>query len=100
MLTLPAYLKAVPRPAPLHAVHQAIADGESWLYAWNLTSTTAWHRLSHETGVTEARLAEIAAGDPISSKELEALARVWRIDVGAVRSSLPYSIWDGPHSTG
>lgn len=68
---------------------QAIADGEPWLLAWTLHSTTSYRLLARESGVSDQRLDELYRGAIVSVEELAALARVWRVDLEQVRLTLP-----------
>jgi len=77
-----------PRWDPLPAVAQAIADGEPWLLAWTLHSTTPYRLLARESGVCDRRLDELYRGATVSAEELAALARVWRVDLEHVLPTL------------
>lgn len=91
-MTLPAYLKSVDQGPPLHAVMQAIADGEHWLLAWNRQTSVIYRLLAKESGVHEARLREIEAGEHATRAEVVALAKAWRVDPIAVEHTLPYRL--------
>jgi hypothetical protein len=78
-----------PHRKRLPAVAQAIAAGEPWLLAWTLQSTTPWHLLSSESGIPERRLDDLYRGADVSRTELVALARVWKVDVDQIVSTLP-----------
>lgn len=85
---VPLWIKFETVP-PLHAVAQAMAFGETWLFAWTMQSTTAWHWLSRESGLSEARLEAIDQGEPVTMQEVAALARGWRVKFADVLRSLP-----------
>jgi hypothetical protein len=78
-----------PVPAPLHAVAQDMAAGESWLLAWAMLSTIPYRRLSRESGIGEERLANIDRGAPITRSELAAFAKAWRVAPDAIVTTLP-----------
>lgn len=78
-----------PVPAPLHAVAQDIAAGESWLVAWAMLSTVPYRRLSRESGIGEERLRNIERGAPITRSDLIALAKAWKVDASAIVLTLP-----------
>jgi len=78
-----------PQWNPLSAVAQAIADGEPWLLAWSLLSTTSYRMLSRESGIGDRRLDEIYRGASVTAAELSALANAWRADVNDVILTLP-----------
>jgi hypothetical protein len=81
-----------PHWGPLPAVAQAIADGEPWLLAWTLHSTTPYRLLARESGVSIQRLDELYRGAAVSMEELAALARVWRVDLKQVLPTLPAGV--------
>jgi hypothetical protein len=89
MSDVPAYLKMVDTGPPLHAVMQAIAEGEHWLLAWNRQSTTIYRLLGKESSISNDRLREIEAGADVTIEEVVALARTWRVDPAAVVVTLP-----------
>lgn len=86
--TRPAWVND-PVPPPLHAVAQAIAAGETWLFAWAIHSTISYRHLSRETGIGEERLLKIDGGAPITRSELAAFAKAWKVEPEAIVLTLP-----------
>lgn len=82
------YLSDPPLP-PLQEVAQAIADGETWLFAWTMQSTVSYRHLSRDCRIKQERLLEIDAGEPMTLDELAALAKVWRVHPDDIRRTLP-----------
>jgi len=78
-----------PVPPPLQAVAEAMADGETWLFAWAIQSTVSYRLLSRECRIKEPRLLEIDAGSPITRDELAALAKVWKVTPADIMLTLP-----------
>jgi len=78
-----------PVPPPLHAVAQAIAAGETWLFAWAIHSTISYRHLSRDCGIGEERLLKIDEGAPITRSELAAFAKAWKVDADAIVLTLP-----------
>ena len=80
---------ALPDWRPLQAVQQAIADGETWLFAWALHSTVSYRHLSRDSGIPEHRLMEIDDGSPVTRSEFQALVSAWRADPKDVLVTMP-----------
>ena len=76
-------------PPPLQAVAQAIANGETWLFAWAMQSTISYRLLSRECRIKQERLLEIDEGAPITPDELAALARTWKVEPADIVRTLP-----------
>ena len=74
---------------PFQAVAQAMAAGDSWLFAWSTQSSVPFRRLHREAKVPDWRLTEIDRGSPVTREEIEALAKAWRVDVDDIVSMLP-----------
>jgi len=86
---LPAYLKRLDQGPPLHAVMQAIAEGDHWLLAWNRQTAVIYRLLGKESGLGDERLRAIEAGSPATDAEITALAKAWKVDPAAVAGTLP-----------
>lgn len=78
-----------PVPPPVHAVAQAIAAGETWLFAWAIHSTISYRHLSRESGIGEERLLKIDSGAPITRSELAAFAKAWKVEPASIITTLP-----------
>lgn len=74
---------------PYQAVAQAMAMGDSWLFAWCSQSSVPFRRLDREAKIPDWRLTEIDRGSPATMAEIEALARVWRVDRQDIITTLP-----------
>lgn len=74
---------------PYEAVAQAMALGDSWLTAWCSQSTVPFRRLDNEAKIPSTRLTAIDRGSPATMAEIDALARVWRVDPQDIITTLP-----------
>lgn len=64
---------------PDHAVARSIASGDGWFNAWVGQMRTPYVVLTKKTGIAEARLFELSAGQPPTLAEIEALAKLWLV---------------------
>ena len=74
---------------PYEAVAQAMATGDSWLFAWCSQSNVPFRRLDREAKIPDWRLAELDHGSPATRDEIDALAKAWRIDADDIIGTLP-----------
>ena len=71
-----------------HPVAQAINTGSYWFDAWQGQKCTPNHLLAKRTGLAQARLLALSAGDDVSRAELDALARAWAVSAGDLAKSI------------
>lgn len=71
-----------------HPVAKWIADGNDWFDAWVGQMCTPYVVLVKKTGIAEARLFELSAGEAPTLSEIEALSKVWYVTAEGLNASI------------
>lgn len=78
---------------PGHPVYRMMADGDSWLDAWQTQGGMTYPEITRRTGIPASRLNDIEDGMPISRAEIDALADLWHSPASALIDSLPAAMF-------
>ena len=77
------------RWSPRHPVARMIATGTRWFDAWASQKTTGYAGLEKLTGIPSRRLRTLSEGGPVSSAEVDGLARAWGVSAEDLIESMP-----------
>lgn len=66
----------------------AIDTGDGWFGAWQRQAATPFPVIEKRIEIAIDRLMELSHGAPVSEAELEALCRLWNVDVEQVESTM------------
>lgn len=83
-------VKTWPDWGPLHAVHNAMKRGDSWIYAWTAQTTVTWPVVERRAKISMERLTALHHGAMPTDAEIDALAALWKCPPEQIRASIAF----------